>query len=234
MMAAPRRSARPRWYFNLRSPYSWLAHRRLTEHHPELADALEWCPFWEPDARSAALLAEVGGAFPYTAMSKAKHLYILQDVRRLAHQDGLRLAWPTDRDPVWEIPHLAYLAADEAGLGRAFVSRAYQLRWEEGRDICDRAVMGELAVELGLPFDLLAGASDDEELRARGVRALLDVDRDGVFGIPFFIHDREKFWGVDRLDAFVRSVAGSGEPAWGEPVVALGAGGDQGHAGGCG
>ncbi|MEU7647503.1 2-hydroxychromene-2-carboxylate isomerase [Streptomyces huasconensis] len=230
-----------RWYFSLRSPYSWLAHRQLTNRHPEVAAAVEWRPFWEPDARSAALLAERGGTFPYTPMSKDKHLYILQDVRRLARQAGVEPAWPIDRDPVWEVPHLAYLAASDADLGPRFISRAHQLRWEEGRNICDPAVMAELAAELGLPPDRFARAAEDEELRARGVEALLDVDRDGVFGVPFFVHRREKFWGLDRLDAFVRSVTGSDGDASPDartepgPVrVVLGTGGDQGHAGGCG
>lgn len=235
----PRRRTGPRWYFSLRSPYSWLAHRQLTERHPDIAAALEWRPFWEPDARGASLLAAAGGRFPYTPMSKDKHLYILADVRRLARGMGLEPGWPVDRHPVWEVPHLAYLAAADRDRGPQFIRRAYEVRWQEGRDICDRAVMDELGAELGLPSGLLAGAADDDELRARGTQALLAVDSDGVFGVPFFVNGRERFWGVDRLDAFVRSLVG--DPRWAPdggtpatPPVGLGAGGDQGHPGGCG
>jgi 2-hydroxychromene-2-carboxylate isomerase len=241
-----------RWYFSLRSPYSWLAYRRLTDQHPATATALEWRPFWEPDERSAAMLSGAGADFPYTPMSKDKLLYILGDIRRLAREAGLEPRWPVDRDPVWEIPHLAYFAAADEGLGAVFIRRAYELRWEEGRNICDRAVMADLAVELGLPAKRLAEAADDEALRRRGLDALVDIDRDGVFGVPFFIHGREKFWGVDRFDAFIRSVTGEPAAAYQAPaaliradpvragrdgdagLAALGTGGDQGHAGGCG
>ncbi|MDQ0988124.1 2-hydroxychromene-2-carboxylate isomerase [Streptomyces sp. V2I9] len=34
--------------------------------------------------------------------------------------------------------------------------------------------------------------------RARGVAEVFPMDRDGVFGAPFFVHRREKFRGVDR------------------------------------
>ncbi|MFD3697137.1 hypothetical protein ACFWUZ_13460 [Streptomyces sp. NPDC058646] len=45
--AAPggsRRRRPPRFYFSLRSPYSWLAYRDLHERHPDVADVLEWRP----------------------------------------------------------------------------------------------------------------------------------------------------------------------------------------------
>ncbi|TDD44129.1 2-hydroxychromene-2-carboxylate isomerase [Saccharopolyspora elongata] len=232
----PRKNSVPRCYFSLRSPYSWLAYRDLVDRHPEVAAAVEWRPFWEPDARSERMLAEAGGSFPYVAMSRAKSLYILQDVRRLTRERGLEPTWPVDRDPVWEVPHLAYFVALDEGLGREFVDRAYRARWQEGRDICDRATMAELAAELGLPPDHVSNAVDDEELRRRGTAALLDIDEDGVFGVPFFVDRFNKFWGVDRLPDFVRSVAGTAAAP--VPVAAAeldpGLGGDQGHAGGCG
>ncbi|MCM2387943.1 2-hydroxychromene-2-carboxylate isomerase [Streptomyces albipurpureus] len=233
----------PRFYFSLRSPYSWIAYRDLTAGHPDLAGALEWRPFWEPDATSADALTEAGGDFPYVAMSREKHLYILQDVRRLTRARKLEMSWPLDRDPVWEVPHLAWFIAADAGLGREYVDRAYRARWQEGRDICDPVVIGELAIELGLPADRMAGAAQDAGLRARGVSALLDVHRDGVFGVPFFVHRYDKFWGTDRLAAFAEAV-GSTRPAG--PVDDQGAVGapqfasrvmgsaDGGHAGGCG
>ncbi len=229
----------PRWYFSLRSPYSWIAGHLLRDRYPDLLARLEYRPFWEPDARSTAMLTALGGDFPYTAMSKAKHLYILRDVRRLACGLGLPLVWPVDRDPVWEIPHLAYFAAADAGRGPEFVTRASELRWEHGRNICDPATMGDLAVDLGLPPERFANAADDEDYRARGARALLDVDRDGVFGVPFFVHGREKFWGVDRLGLFATGAeAGKAPPETDVPVPAStlegGAGPDRGHAGGCG
>ncbi|MFI9629729.1 2-hydroxychromene-2-carboxylate isomerase [Streptomyces sp. NPDC052042] len=236
-----RRDSTPRFYFSLRSPYSWLAHHDLVHHYPDVAAQVEWRPFWEPDPASRELLREAGGEFPYVAMSRAKHLYILQDVRRLARERGLEAAWPIDRDPCWEVPHLAYLAAADAGLGEEFVALVHRVRWNEGRDICDPATIAAVATELGLGQDRLAKASTDPELRERGAGALLAVHRDGVFGVPFFVNGFEKFWGVDRLPAFVESVRARTGAAPARPDTAAASpdltpapGGDQGHAGGCG
>ncbi|MFB6613112.1 2-hydroxychromene-2-carboxylate isomerase [Streptomyces sp. NPDC085524] len=230
----------PRFYFSLRSPYSWLAYRELLERYPDVAGAVEWRPFFEPDERSAQLLAEAGGSFPYTPMSRAKHMYVLQDVGRIAKERGIALTWPVDRDPVWEVPHLAYLVALREGAGSAFIAAAYRARWERGQDICDPAVIARIAVELGLDPGALAGASEDPGLRAEGVRLLLDIEEDGVFGVPFFVHRFSRFWGLDRLAEFAAHIRAKLVPARELPApvpaaVGLGARStDDGHAGGCG
>lgn len=228
----------PRWYFSLRSPYSWFAYRDLLAHNPDVLDGLRWLPFWEPDERSTQLLAEAGVELPLVPMSRAKGFYILQDTRRLAQQRGLSVTWPIDRQPCWEVAHLAYLVAEDEGRGRAFVDRVYRARWQEDRNISDPAVIGELAAELGVDADRAAGAVDDPELRARGVRILAESAKDGLFGVPFFIHGHDKFWGVDRLREFVATVRGAEQTEIAVPVEDLPelatVGGDAGHAGGCG
>ncbi|MFF0150280.1 2-hydroxychromene-2-carboxylate isomerase [Micromonospora sp. NPDC005203] len=224
------------WYFSLRSPYSWLAHHDLLHRYPETAARVEWRMFFEPDDQSLTALRSARGDFPYVAMSRAKHFYILQDVRRLAADRGLEVAWPIDRQPRWEVPHLAYLVAADAGRGREFIDAVYRARWQQGRDICDPATMASLAADLSLDPKMLTGAAEDPERRAAGVRALLAVHRDGVFGVPFFVAGREKFWGIDRLPAFVAATAvvpsDVAEPPAEPHRASMGA--DQGHAGGCG
>ncbi|MEV0219289.1 DsbA family protein [Streptomyces sp. NPDC050704] len=211
--AGRRRRRPPRFYFSLRSPYSWLAYRDLLDRYPRTAAAVEWVPFFEPDELSRKLLAEAGGAFPYTPMSPEKHRYILQDVRRLAAERGLAFTWPVDREPVWEVPHLGYLVAARHGRGARYIELAARARWELGLDICDRSVIGGFGPELGLDPEELAAASDASdasELRAEGVRVLLEIQRDGVFGVPFFVDHYDKYWGVDRLPAFAAALAAKG------------------------
>ncbi|MER5944128.1 DsbA family protein [Streptomyces sp. NPDC001928] len=239
MAPAPRR---PRIYFSFRSPYSWLAFHDLTTRRPHVVDALEWRPFWEPDAHSERLLAEAGGRFPYTPMSREKHLYMLGDVRRLTARRGLTVTWPQDVEPWWEASHLAYVVAAAEGRGLAFIDRVYRARWQENLDISDRATIGRLAADVGVDPAAAEKASDDDHVRAEGVRALLDIHRDDVFGVPFFIHRRQKFWGIDRIADFLEVLGELGEeptpiPAAPPtaPVPALDAhSSDHGHAGGCG
>ncbi|MCZ1002166.1 DsbA family protein [Streptomyces mirabilis] len=233
----------PRWYFSLRSPYSWFAYHDLLSRYPDVADTIEWIPFWEPDDQTQELLDADGVRLSIVEMSRAKNFYILQDTRRLAEARGLAVTWPVDRDPNWEVAHLGYLVAEEAGLGREYVALAYRARWQQSRDITDRATIAELAVELGLDPGPLADASDDPAVRRRGADTLIRSHKDGLFGVPFFIHGHDKYFGVDRLRAYVAKARGQ-EPGeevelgWldeaGPLPETIRAGGDAGHAGGCG
>lgn len=234
----------PRWYFSLRSPYSWLAFRELTQNAPDVAESIEWRPYWEPGEVGARLLAEAGIRLPYVPMSKEKHLYILQDVKRLATERGLSITWPIDVDLDWDVAHLAYFVAQDAGRGVDFIDAVHRARWERGLDVSLRTTMTAIGEELGLDPGALAGAADDPEIRRRGVEALRAVERDGVFGVPFFIHRHDRFWGLDRLPGFiarVRNAAGApgdaARPESGSGAVRadlLVPAGDAGHAGGCG
>lgn len=245
-MIAPSTAKRvtQRCYFSFRSPYSWLAYRDLFDRYADVAARLEWIPFWEPDEWSERMLTEAGGQFIYTPMARAKHLYILQDVRRLVAQRGLTMIWPVDRSPCWEVPHLGYLLAARHGRGHDFIERVYRTRWQDGRDICDRNTLADVAQDLGLDPNELANAADDLNVREEGVQTLLASHRDGVFGVPFFVNRFDKYWGTDRLEAFVVSLRGGpdasesrADPRRGEfavQAVTWAASSDGGHAGGCG
>ncbi|MFL1375929.1 2-hydroxychromene-2-carboxylate isomerase [Nocardiopsis protaetiae] len=193
----------PRLYFAFRSPFSWMALRRLEELYPQAADTVEFRPFWEPDEDLLARLRAGGGEFPYTPMSKAKHLYILYDTKRLAASLGYTMSWPVDVDPWWEVPHLAWLYARRQGREREFYRLVTEARWERGENVCDPALVRELAAEAGLDGDAAASAASDPDLREEALAALHDLYQDDVFGVPYFRVGRHRFWGLDRLAAFL-------------------------------
>src|SRR5262249_51612028 len=127
---------RPRYYFSFRSPYSWIATRILAERlSPNERERIEFIPYWEPAPKTLQALREQGGDFLYRPMSREKHLYILQDVKRLTRSLHLTHVWPIDRNPLWELPVLAYLIAEQCGQAECFRTAVYRARWEEGVDI---------------------------------------------------------------------------------------------------
>ncbi|MEU7588389.1 DsbA family protein [Micromonospora sp. NPDC049230] len=230
------------FYFSLRSPYSWLTYLDLRDRYPDAMDAMRWLPFWEPDERTTRLIAEQGGRFDYSPMSRAKHLYILRDIRRLSRERNLEVTWPLDRNPHWEVSHLPFFAAQRQGVGRRYVDRVYQARWQEGRDISDPATIAAIGAEIGLAD--VADAVNDPVARQEGAAALAEAGRVGAFGVPFFVVDRDAFWGLDRLPQVISALRGHQAPASrtddhaGDDALVAAAGGasstDGGHAGGCG
>lgn len=197
----------PRVFFSFRSPFSWMAIERLQRAIPDVHEVFELIPYWEPDAKTEAALAARGAAFHYVRMSKAKHLYILHDVKRLAHAMGLRLAWPVDAAPWWEPSHLGWLKARRFGRGAAFYAAIVAARWQRGENISNPAVVKAAAAAAFLDPEVIGRAVDDPEIRAEAVACLAEAYERDIFGVPFFSLGRERFWGFDRVNAFLHAAA---------------------------
>lgn len=193
-----------RYYFSFRSPYSWIAAHRLKQRFGSDFELIERIPFWEPDSESRSRLAAYGEEFLYRPMSRERHLYILQDVRRLTRDLCLTVRWPIDPPQAWwELPHLAYLAARRLDCGEVFFWAVYRARWEEGRDICDTGTLAEIVRSLGLAETSIATAAEDPVIRAEGAAALASACHDMAFGVPFFVAGRDRYWGQDRIEALL-------------------------------
>ena len=230
----------------MKSAYE-LAMERLQKAVPDALSRFELIPFWDPDVVTQRDLEEVGAGSHYVQMSKAKHLYVLQDTKRLVQRLGLRMVWPIDVDPWWEVPHLAWLKARRLGLAAPFYAAITAARWERGENVCDPEVIRGLGPQIGVNGDLLAGATEDREIRNEGLECLAAAYHDDIFGVPYFRVGRHRFWGLDRLDEFLDIVlptlegraatsVNELEPLEGVPVAlrSMVGGYDTDTAGGCG
>jgi 2-hydroxychromene-2-carboxylate isomerase len=230
----------PRLYFSFRSPFSWLLVHQLRRRVPDAHERIEFVPYWEPEPRMEAALRERRAVIHYAPMSRAKHLYILQDTKRLAAGLGLRIAWPVDVDPRWEVSHLGWLLARRRGRGTEFYEAVTAARWERGEDISDPAVIRALAGSTGLDGDAVANAAEAPGIRAEGLDRLVEAYEDDIFGVPYLRIGWHRFWGVDRLDDFLdvylAGAARAGDPLEGVPgrLRSPEAAYDLDTAGGCG
>jgi 2-hydroxychromene-2-carboxylate isomerase len=230
----------PRLYFSFRSPYSWMGLEKLRRHLPGLFSAVELIPYWDPDEVTARLVAEQDAQFHYQQMSKAKHLYVLADTKRMAARLGLTMAWPVDVDPWWEVPHLAWLAARRAGAAERCYDALVAARWQRGENICDPEVLRHAVGAAGLDGMALAAAPQADTIRAEGVQCLVRAYEEDIFGVPYVCYRRQRYWGLDRMDIFLEDLGASGPPAdpaddlAGLPAGISAGAYDRDTAGGCG
>ncbi|TDB96030.1 disulfide bond formation protein DsbA [Nonomuraea longispora] len=197
---------RARLYFSFRSPYSWLAGRRLLAELPTAFEEIDWIPSWEADEVTGRSLDERGVRPVYTPMSRAKHLYLLMDVKRLAAGEGVEVAWPIDVDPWWEPAHLGFLLARRHGREREFYDEITRARWERGENISLPEVVSRAGAAAGLDEREVEGAVDDPGIRAEAVQCLVSAFREDVFGVPYVRWRRQRYWGVDRIGTFLRDL----------------------------
>ena len=206
------------FYYGLRSPYSWMADRLLADCLPDAARAaIEYVPYWAPRPQTLQALQARGASTLYRDMSRARFMYILGDVKSAVRRLGYPLRWPVDGpEPDWELPHRACLEAPSTERADVLRRALFAARFEHGRNICDPQVVQDAMREAGVDMQADAGSPTHDGPDDPAVVALERAFKHGVFGMPFFVVGREKFWGVDRLQFALRA---AGLP-WSEVAAA--------------
>lgn len=181
-------------FFGFRSPYSriGLAKLKAAGVRPEMI------PFTGPPD---------GVPFFNPTDSQPKLEYYLEDIPRMTARAGLTLAFPDPFELTSRLPNLAFHFADLADKGFDFACAASEARWGEGQDLNRHDVLAGIAAGLGLDLP------DDAALKASGAiktaeaEARQKVNDHGVFGVPFLIADGQKYWGQDRFDLYLETIA---------------------------
>ena len=200
----------PVFYYDLVSPFSYLAAYRIEQVLPVPA---RWQPIW-----SAPVIVGSGRDWrPSFEEGRERRA----DIERRAARYGMpEWRWPSAYEPPdreahesWQAPNslrVMRLAtfAHQAGVGEAFALGTYGLAFGEGRDISplDVAVI-DVAVRCGLNADDARAAPDRPEIK-QTLRAATEaaIER-GVIGVPTIAVGEQLFWGDDRLEEAARELA---------------------------
>jgi 2-hydroxychromene-2-carboxylate isomerase len=182
--SAPTR-ARATFYFDLASPFTYLAAERVDRMFPALA--------WRP-ALSEALHA--GDPLSASADREAAQAAAEQRARQL----HMPLVWPDDYPAGARVAmRVAALASAEGGRAAPFVLAASRLAFCGGFELDDPEVLAEAAAAagLGLP-EVMAAAGDrsrDGEMEATALRLLAH----GADRLPVLKVGRTLFCGEHRI-----------------------------------
>jgi 2-hydroxychromene-2-carboxylate isomerase len=183
---------RPVFYYDLNSPYAWLAAERIHELLPEP-------PVWQPIA--FAFILRHDERTPWS-MGPEKEAGMREIERRAAERGLPEPRWPDGwPEATYSIPAMrAATFAAEIGRAAAFALAAFRQQFNAGRGLSevDNVLLAGAACELH-PKALLA-ALERDAIKERLREATDDAIARGVPGVPTVRVGDELFWGDDRLD----------------------------------
>ncbi|MCA9600505.1 MAG: 2-hydroxychromene-2-carboxylate isomerase [Polyangiales bacterium] len=182
------------FFFDVGSPYSYLAATQLHTLEGFSSAKVRWRPFLVGGVFKAA-----GNDMPARVPAKAK--YMLADLQTWAKEYGVELNFPASFPPNTLKAQRALTAAARIGEDsvRRFALGLFRAYWVEGRDVSDAAVLGDVAAHAGLDAPAILASLDNPEIKDALRRETEEAVERGAFGAPtFFIGDR-MFWGNDRL-----------------------------------
>jgi 2-hydroxychromene-2-carboxylate isomerase len=183
------------FYFDFRSPYSYLAHSQLES----LKATIQYRPI-----DVLAVMEQVGNT-PTTLTCRAKGRYARADLQRWAKQYAIAVRSHPDIAKINNQRLLqAVLVANETGQTQAVVSAIFNAYWSS---VAPLATLDDLAAVLnapGIDATEIIALVDAPDHKMELIRASQFAAEIGVFGAPTFIAGGEMFFGNDRLD-FLRN-----------------------------
>jgi len=180
------------FYFDVRSPYSYLAWEPVFTLPDAYAIRVEALPY------TVALADAFGTPETRDAREVRKIKYTYMDVRRFANERGLTIRGTVK---IWEtrIAHAAFLYARQFACERALYERLLPKFWNREFDIENVDKFAALLGEVGAkPEGFRAYLEGDADAALAAI--VRDADGKGLFGVPTCIFDGELFWGADRVD----------------------------------
>jgi 2-hydroxychromene-2-carboxylate isomerase len=186
-MSAPNSPTQATWYFDVISPFSYLALGEIEELASRIT--ISWRPIL-----FAALLEHWKHLGPAEIPPKRIHTYRL--VLFEAQRRGIPFRFPPTH-PFNPLKPLRLLAALD-GEPRA-VRIVMDRIWRDGRDLSIAQHLEECSAALGLDAAKAAALMDDAGTKAK-LRANTDAAVEaGLFGVPTLQLGGELFWGADAL-----------------------------------
>jgi 2-hydroxychromene-2-carboxylate isomerase len=179
------------FYFDLGSPFAYLAAERLHEILPEPVS-------WQPVSLGA--LFKLAGRSSWSLGDASRRQSGMAEVERRAQQYGLApMRWP---DP-WPTNYLFAMRvatyAFQAGHGREFTMSALRHAFQQGHDLGLAEHVLQAAAKVGLDPQAVNEAANDPEIKLALRTSTETAHKLGVFGVPTVTIADELFWGEDRL-----------------------------------
>lgn len=193
------------FYFDFSSPYGYFASKCIDE----LAAKHGRSVIWRPILLGAVF--KITGQQPLPTIP-LKGSYANHDLARCARLLGLPYKFPTKFPVAGQAPSRAFywLSDRDPALARKLAQALYHAYFVEDRDISSPEITANVAAKLGAAKDQVLQALGDPAVKQRLATEVEAAIERGVFGSPFFIIDKEPFWGADRLDQVDKWLATGG------------------------
>lgn len=188
-------------------PWCWIGETRLYRalaQRPDVRAEVVWRPFQlQPDLPPEGTPWDEVVRTRFGGPERAKAMFA--HVAAAGADDGLAFdferiaAHPNTRDA-----HRLVLLAQEAGIGREMAEALFRANFTEGRDLGKTGVLADVAAQVGLDRDRIAGFLGGDQLGRVVDESQAEAKQLGIDGVPFFVLEgKYAFSGAQPLETFL-------------------------------
>ncbi|SFC12435.1 2-hydroxychromene-2-carboxylate isomerase [Marinospirillum celere] len=174
------------FYYDIVSPYSYLAAVQLAELEKKTGAEVTWRPIF-----LGGLFKEIGNKAPLSLESKKRYMFS-EDLPRLARYYQVPYTFP-EVFPTNTLKVQRALAALPATERPALSLQLFDLYWGQGQDL------GQPEVALEALGTKIAGLADEEVAKTALKDFTAEAISRGAFGAPTLIWKDKIYFGSDRI-----------------------------------
>ena len=196
------------FYFDVSSPWTYLAFRNIQPMAAELNATINWRPVL------------VGGIFNtvnqriYASRedrNSPRNRYILKDLQDCARQIGLHIVFPPKVFPLNSVKAMRgciWLAAhtDLKHHLLAFMEAAFAAYFTRQEDLSQDSVLAKICQDLGIDATAFSEGIMQPEVKQTLKDNTDEAIARGAFGVPSFFVGDDMYFGNDRLDLLRQTV----------------------------
>lgn len=191
------------FFYDVSSPYAYLAHEEITHVASRHGAVVVWRPFFL-GGLFKSLASEI---VPFNNGSPQKQAILRADMYRWAEVRGIPFQWPTIF-PMMTVRAMRVLVQVEGEAHAALARHLFRQYWAHDQNIADAMVLRQILESQGLDADGLMAGAETPEVKQKLVDATAEALARGACGAPTFFVGKHLVWGQDRLDFVGRLLEG--------------------------
>lgn len=183
------------FYFDIFSPFGYLASTQIEKVAARHGRTVDWRP-----VLIGVTVLKIMGMKPLTEYP-LKGPYLARDMERFAalYNVPMRRHGLKGHNSLNAMRAFVWLKQRNERLAIDFAKAMYARLWIEGKNITSPQDCAEESQALGIDSAALLDAIASDEVKQLLTTQVNDAVAQGVFGVPFFIADGEKFFGNDHI-----------------------------------
>lgn len=191
------------FFYDLSSPYAYLAHDEIGRVAAAHGATVVWRPFL-----LGGLFKLLGSALvPISSASPSKQAVLHADMLRWAELRELPFAWPSIF-PMNTVKPLRVLCQLEGDMHVAVAKHLFKQYWGHDQNIGDVGVLRAILDSQGLDGERLIAGTERPEIKKALIDATDEAFARGLCGAPSFFVDGHLVWGQDRIEMVERLLKG--------------------------
>ena len=181
------------FYFDISSPYSYLAHTQIREYEKETGEKINYMPIFLGGLHRLADITAPG-------LNPLRGKYLIKDLKLFA--DKYKIKYQFNRYfPIKTIQIMrGAIVAGQNDYFQNYIDKFFIAAWVDSLNLNDEKIFEKFLKNMDINYsDFLNKLSDSkikDELKDRTDTAF----KKGIFGAPTFIVNEKMFWGQDRLE----------------------------------